>query len=65
MDNIPTWVAITISTVVSLIVAILVQLVVVPWQRKKILGQSKNGEPVKFSFGDSDGKLCIKTRVIT
>lgn len=58
MDNIPTWVAIVISSVVSVIVAILVQLVVVPWQRKKILGESKNGQPVKFMFGDSDGELC-------
>lgn len=57
MDNIPTWVALVISSVTALIVAILVQLVVVPWQRKKILGESRNGQPVKFTFGDSDGKL--------
>lgn len=57
MDNIPTWIALTISTVVSLTVAILVQIVVVPWQRKKILGESKNGQPVKFTFGDSDGEM--------
>lgn len=57
MDNIPTWVALTISSTVSIAVAILVQLFVVPWQRKKILGESKNGKPVKFTFGDSDGEL--------
>lgn len=57
MDNIPTWVAILISTIVSLIVGILVQVIVVPWQRKKILGETRNGQPVKFTFGDSDGKL--------
>lgn len=60
MDNIPTWVAVVISSVVSLVVAILVQLVIVPWQRKKILGQSTNGEPVKFTFGDSDGEYFAK-----
>lgn len=54
MDNIPTWVALLVSSVASVIVAILVQLIVVPWQRKKILGESKNGQPVKFLFGDSD-----------
>lgn len=57
MDNIPTWVALTISSTVAVIVAILVQLVVVPWQKKKILGESKTGQPVKFTFGDSDGEL--------
>lgn len=66
MDNIPTWVAVVVSSVASVVVAILVQLVVVPWQRKKILGESKNGEPVKFTFGDSDGELCNQwSRVIT
>jgi solute carrier family 20 (sodium-dependent phosphate transporter) len=57
MDNISTWVAVVISSVVSIIVAILVQVIIVPWQRKKILGQSTNGEPVKFTFGDSDGEF--------
>lgn len=55
MDNIPTWIALVISSVASLTVGILVQVIVVPWQRKKILGESKNGQPVKFMFGDSDG----------
>lgn len=57
MDNIPTWVAVAIASTISVIVAILVQIFVVPWQRKKILGQTKNSQPVKFTFGDSDGKL--------
>lgn len=59
MDNIPTWVALLISSVVAVIIAITVQLVIVPWQRKKILGQTKNGKPVKFTFGDSDGELSF------
>lgn len=57
MDNIPTWIALAVSSVVAITVAILVQVFVVPWQRKKILGESKNGNPVKFTFGDSDGKI--------
>lgn len=57
MDNIPTWVALTISSIFAVFVAIVVQLVVVPWQKKKILGETKNGQPVKFTFGDSDGEL--------
>jgi solute carrier family 20 (sodium-dependent phosphate transporter) len=56
MDGIETWVALLISSVTAVVVAILVQLVIVPWQKKKILGESKNGQPVKFTFGDSDGK---------
>lgn len=57
MDDIPTWVALVISSVVAVTVAILVQFFIVPWQKKKILGQTKDGKPVKFTFGDSDGKL--------
>lgn len=59
MDNIPTYVAVIIASVTSLVVAVLVQIVIVPWQRKKILGESRNGHPVKFTFGDSDGKILI------
>lgn len=57
MDNVPTWLAFVISSAVGVIVAILVQIFVVPWQRKMILGESKNGQPVKFTFGDSDGRI--------
>lgn len=56
MDNIPTWIAFVVSAAVGISVAILVQLIIVPWQRKKILGQNSNGKPVNFTFGDSDGK---------
>lgn len=54
MDNIPTWLAATIAISAALVCAIFVQLVIVPWQKKKILNDT-NGE-VKFSFGDSDGE---------
>lgn len=52
MDNIPTWVALVSSMAVGVLVAILVQLFIVPWQRGKILGHSKSGKPVKFTFGN-------------
>lgn len=51
MDNIPTWKAVTISVGVALLVALLVQVILVPIQRRKIMGQ-----PVHFTFGDSDGE---------
>lgn len=63
MDNIPTWIAFVVSAAVGLSVAILVQLIIVPWQRKKILGQNSNGKPVNFTFGDSDGKQKIKIKI--
>lgn len=53
MDNIPTWMAITISCGIALFVALLVQFILVPIQRRKIMGK-----PVLFNFGDSDG-MCL------
>lgn len=43
MDNIPSWIALIISSVMSIVFAILVQVFVVPWQRKKILIDSEKG----------------------
>lgn len=54
MDNISTPVALAISTGIALLVAILVQFILVPMQRRKIMGQ-----PVHFTFGDSDGNYPI------
>lgn len=53
MDNIPTWVAVVASVAVGLIIAVLVQLFVVPWQKKKILNQDKTTK-TEFMVGDSD-----------
>lgn len=53
LHDVPTWMAVVISLSASLTVALLVQLFVVPSQRKKILGQA-DGQPVRFTFGDSD-----------
>lgn len=53
MDNIPTWLALVISGSLGLLVAVLVQLFVVPWQKKKILNQDKTVR-TEFTVGDSD-----------
>lgn len=53
MDNIATWLAITISVVVGFVVAICVQLFMVPWQRRKIIND-RNGGPVTFTINDSN-----------
>lgn len=53
MDNIPTWLALVVSVSIGLIVGILVQLFVVPWQRRKILNH-ENKRRTEFTVGDSD-----------
>lgn len=53
MDNIPTVTAIVISVGVGLVVAVVVQLFVVPAQRRSITEAKKNGKPVKFTINDS------------
>lgn len=58
MDHIPLWLAIVISLGLGIILMIIIQLVVVPWQRKKILtNQEVDRKPVNFTFGESTGKL--------
>lgn len=54
MDNIATWKALAISSGIALLVAVLVQFLLVPVQRRKIMGQ-----PVHFTFGDSDGNYLL------
>lgn len=56
MDNVPTWIALLISLGIGIGVAVLVQLFIVPWQRRKVLGQQKGGRPVKFTIEGSSGK---------
>lgn len=56
MDGVPLYIAITASLAVALLVAVLVQTIVVPWQRRKIEKVTCGGK-AKFTFGDSDGKL--------
>lgn len=53
MNNIPTWVAFVASLIVGVVTAILVQLFIVPWQRRKILGHGQVKKPVKFTIEGS------------
>ncbi|KAH8259860.1 hypothetical protein KR026_012022 [Drosophila bipectinata] len=53
MDNIPAWIALSASLGLSLLVAMLTQLVVVPLQRRKIEKRLRAENPVKFNFEDS------------
>ncbi|XP_058118120.1 sodium-dependent phosphate transporter 1-A [Anopheles ziemanni] len=56
MDNIPVWVAFVVSISLGVTVAVLVQLFVVPWQKRKILaGQDGGTNKTQFMLGDSDG----------
>lgn len=59
MDNIPTWLAVTVSVAMGLLVAILTQLVLVPMQKRKIAKQLRAKNPVKFQFEDSVGKYLF------
>lgn len=56
MNNIPTWVALIGSLALGIVTALLVQIFIVPWQRRKILGHSQARKPVKFSIEGSSGK---------
>ncbi|XP_067644953.1 sodium-dependent phosphate transporter 2 isoform X2 [Eurosta solidaginis] len=53
MDNIPTWIAISSSIVLSLLVALLTHFFIVPIQKRKIAKQLRAQNPVKFNFEDS------------
>lgn len=52
MDNIPPWLAVCISAVIGLAVVVVVQIVIVPWQRRKII-RAQSADKVKFSINDS------------
>lgn len=51
------------SIIAGFLVAILVQIFVVPWQKRKILGHGKSTKPVEFTFGDSDGNWTLMCTV--
>lgn len=56
MDNIPVWLAITISSSIAILSMILIRIFVVPWQRKQVLAQSRADEEhttVNFNIGES------------
>lgn len=52
MENISSPIAIAISLSIGVIIALFVQLFLVPWQRREITGSSQNGR-VKFTINDS------------
>lgn len=54
MDNIDTWIAVLISISMGVIFGIAVQLIIVPWQRRKITGSAHTNGPVKFTINDSN-----------
>ena len=59
MDNIPTWIAISISTSLAIVAAILVQLCLVPIQRKRIEEKLKLNSKIKFTIESSNGNLLL------
>ncbi|XP_055377270.1 sodium-dependent phosphate transporter 1 [Condylostylus longicornis] len=54
MDNIPTWIAVALSVGIGIFAAIIVQLCIVPMQRRKIEEKLKLKEPVKFTIESSN-----------
>lgn len=52
MDNISIPIAVGISLIIGLVIAVVVQLFFVPWQRKQITGSGQSGR-VKFTINDS------------
>lgn len=57
MDNIPLWLAAVISINLGILIMIFIWLVVVPWQRRKILNDiNQEHNQVNFNIGGSTGK---------
>lgn len=53
MDNVTVPIAIVISSAIGLFVALIVQLFLVPWQRREIIGNAIDNGRVKFTINDS------------
>lgn len=65
MNNIPTWIAFLVSALLGAFVALIVQVFVVPWQRRKVLEQVKaSTKPVTFTFEGSTGEYLMKAFII-
>lgn len=52
MENITAPIAIGISLIIGVVIAVAIQLFFVPWQRREITGKSR-GDRVKFTINDS------------
>lgn len=57
MENIPVWMSLTISISAMIFVVLIVQLFVVPWQRKKILPENDTCNVAQLSNGLENGKF--------
>ncbi|KAH0820012.1 hypothetical protein GEV33_002779 [Tenebrio molitor] len=65
MDNIPLWLAATISLSVAFVSMIFIWLVLVPWHRKKIKSDLlAEKAPVNFNIGESTGKHVASREVL-
>lgn len=56
MDNIPLWLATTVSGSIALVSMLIIWFVVIPWQRNKIKAATVTDPPVNFNIGGSAGK---------
>lgn len=56
MDNIPLWQVLVISGGVGLLTVLVVQFIVVPYQRKKLLEDAAK-DNVNFNIGESLGRF--------
>lgn len=60
MDNIPLWMAATISLFIALVFMVIIWLLVVPWQRRAIKRELKAEKvPVNFNIGESSGEFNL------
>lgn len=61
MEDLETWEVFAISISAMIIVAILCQLFIVPWQRKKILHQANSVEPTMFKNQIGESAASVNT----
>lgn len=64
MENIPIWLSFTISVTAMISVAIIVQLFVVPWQRRKISPLDDNANISKNPTSDLESKFSYSVSTI-
>ena len=62
MDNLPLWLVFTITSVTAVVVGIVAQFFIVPWQRRKIIeGNSLTEKPSKMENGFSTSVTTVNT----
>lgn len=67
MDKLPLWLVFTISTCTALVIGLVAQLFVVPWQKRKILGMEKpiTEKPSTMENGIGNGSVITVSTVST